>query len=142
MISLLITEVKGDSLMKKTVAAVLLLSLIGFCAPVLADDGVRDNRVQAGPYNAPQWNDYVPAKYQNPRTDYSKGGAITEIVAGTLLIPFTLPLIFHGSDKLKNISYAQKKEQYFRGLDQAQNMTYEQQQAYYPQLLQQCGLKK
>jgi len=128
--------------MKKTVAAILLLSLVGFFTPALADDGARDSRVQTGPYNAPQWNQYVPAKYQNPRTDYSKGGAVAEIVAGTLLVPFTLPLIFHGSDKLKNISYAKKKEQYFKGLEQAYNMTYEQQQAYYPQLLKECGLTK
>ena len=128
--------------MKKVISSVLLLSLVGFCLPALADDGARDTRVQQGPYNAPQWNDYVPAEYQNPRTDYSKGGAIAEIAAGTLLVPFTIPFIVKGSKKLKNISYAKKKEQYFRGLEQAQNMTYEQQQAYYPQLLQQCGLKK
>lgn len=129
--------------MKKTIAAFLLLSLVGFFTPAIAaNDGARDTRVQTGPYNAPQWNQYVPSEYQNPRTDYSKAGAIGEIAAGTLLIPFTIPLIVHGSKKLKNISYAKKKEQYFRGLEQAQTMTYEQQQAYYPQLLQQCGLTK
>ncbi len=128
--------------MRKTIAAVLLLSLVGFFTSAYAENGSRDTRVQTGTYNAPQWNQYVPSEYQNPRTDYSKAGAIGEIAAGTLLVPFTIPLIVHGSKKLKNISYAKKKEQYFRGLEQAQTMTYEQQQAYYPQLLKQCGLTK
>ena len=127
--------------MKKTISLLLLLSMATFTMPAFAE--MYDSRVQSiYPENAPRWTDYVPPKYQNPRTDYSKKGAITEIVIGSLVLPFTIPLIVNGSTKLKNISYAEKKKIFFNGLQQAQTMTPEQQQQYYPQLLRQAELVK
>ncbi len=127
--------------MKKTITAFLLLCMAALTLPAFAD--TYDNRVQGiYPENAPRWTDYVPQKYQNPRTDYSKKTAITQIVVGTLAIPFTIPFLCMGTTKLKNISYAEKKQMFFNGLNQAAMMTPQQQQQYYPQLLQQCGLTK
>ena len=127
--------------MKKTIAALLLLGFISAIPSAYAE--MYDSRTQEGyPANAPRWADYVPPKYQNPRTDYSKGGAVTEIIVGCLAIPFTIPLITHGSKKLKNISYAEKKRIFFNGLEQSKTMTPAQQQQFYPQLLKQADLLK
>ncbi len=127
--------------MKKTITAFLLLSMAAFTLPAFAES--YDNRVQSMyPENAPRWTDYVPQKYQNPRTDYTRKGAIAEIVVGTLAVPFTIPFICIGASKLKHISYAEKKKMFFNGLEQASMMTPQQQQQYYPQLLRQCEFTK
>ena len=139
--------------MKKKIALLLLLSMSLFSAPVFAKDsatdGERDMRVQAEiPANAPRWTDYVPEKYQNPRTDFTKKSGTKELIWGVVLTdlivtaPVGIPMMCHGTTKLKNVSYAKKKNMFFSGLEQAAQMSEEEQVKYYPQLIKQCRLKK
>jgi len=138
--------------MKKKIALLLLVSMAFFTTPAFAkscDDGARDMRVQAEqPANAPRWTDYVPEKYQNPRTDYVKSDATKQLIWGGVLTdliitaPFGIPMMCKGTTKLKNISYAKKKDMFFAGLEKAAQMTEEEQVQYYPQLIKQCKMKK
>lgn len=140
--------------MKKKIALLLLLSMALFTTPAFAKscetaDSARDTRVQAEqPANAPRWTDYVPEKYQNPRTDYVRRDATKQLIWGVVLTdliiaaPFGIPMICKGTTKLKNISYAKKKDMFFAGLDKAAQMTEEEQVQYYPQLIKQCKMKK
>ena len=65
--------------------------------------------------NVPKWEDYVPEAYQNPRSDFNKGKSIAELSAGIVLTdllitaPIGIPMMVHGTTKLKNISYSKKK---------------------------------
>ena len=67
--------------MKKTILSILALSIMVANVPVFAmsnteaeNAGVVDSRVQPEqPADAPKWVEYVPEKYQNPRTDFKKG---------------------------------------------------------------------
>ena len=140
--------------MKKKIALLLLFSMTIFSTPAFAKnaeeaDGPRDMRVQAAtPENAPRWTDYVPEKYQNPRTDFDKKSATKEIIWGGVLTdlivaaPVGIPMICHGTTKLRNFNYAQKKTMFFNGLEEAATMSEEEQLAYYPKLIKQCKLKK
>ena len=118
--------------MKKIFALFLALNFI-FCAtPVFAlseenSTHLRDMRVQPqNPSYAPQWTDYVPEKYQNPRTDFNRGPAIAELSVGIL----------------KNISYADKKEKFFEGLEEIENLPTPEQGLEYKKLLKKCKMKK
>lgn len=94
---------------------------------------------------APRWEDYVPAKYQNPRDDFRRGSAIAEMVVGIVLTdllitaPIGIPLICHSTTKLKNISYSEKKEFFEEGLKLAETIKdNEEKQKYYKKLLKKC----
>ena len=140
--------------MKKNIICLLLLSFCFLNLETFAmskqesiEAEVIDDRVQPEtPSNAPKWTDYVPEKYQNPRTDFTRGKAIGELATGiglTDLIvtsPIGIPMICHATTKLRNISYATKKEKYFEGLKKAETMSEEEQPAYYNQLLKQCKM--
>ena len=110
---------------------------------------MRDTRVQPSePANAPLWTDYVPAKYENPRTDFTRKAGTTEIIWGAVLTdliitaPIGIPMLCHGTTKLKNASYARKKTMFFDGLEKAKTIPVAEQKAYYNELLKKCGLKK
>lgn len=97
------------------------------------------------PPKVPKWEEYVPQKYQNPRTDFSKGNAIAELSVGILLTdllitaPIGVPMICHSSTKLKNIGYAEKKEKFYSGLEEAEKITDpKEKQIYYEKLLKNC----
>lgn len=140
--------------MKKIVAFLLLLTFcsINLTASAMskkeaAEEGLTDARIQSEiPENAPRWTDYVPEKYQNPRTDFTRGSSIAELSVGVVLTdliitsPIGVPMICHSVTKLKHIATVNKKEKFFNGIEQAQTMTEEQQLAYYPKLLKQCHM--
>ena len=95
----------------------------------------------------PKWEDWVPEKYQNPRTDFSKGSSIAELSVGIfstdLLItaPIGIPMICHGTTKIKNVSYSEKKEKFEKGLAFAQTIeSQEERQQYYDKLPLKSGL--
>ena len=78
--------------MRKYLSLLLALLVVSSTVPTFAMSvaeseaaGLRDMRVQAENTDAPKWNEYVPEKYQNPRTDFSKGKSIAELSAGILL---------------------------------------------------------
>ena len=140
--------------MKKKIAFILVICFMFWCVPVFAlseadSEQLRDMRVQPSePQNAPLWTDYVPSKYENPRTDFNRRSATRELIWGVVLTdllitaPVGVPMICHGTTKLKNVSYSKKKEKFFNGLEEAKNIPVAEQEKYYTELLKKCGLKK
>ena len=65
--------------------------------------------------DAPKWEEYVAPKYRNPRTDFSKAASITELSIGGVLTaliltaPIGIPMVIHGTTKVKMVSYANRK---------------------------------
>ncbi len=111
-------------------------------------EGLVDSRVQPEqPADAPRWVEYVPEKYQNPRTDFKKGPAIVELSAGLVLTdliitsPIGIPMICHSTTKLKNIGWADKKAKFFDGLEEANKITNAADRAkYYTELRSKCKM--
>lgn len=140
--------------MKNFIVVCLLVLFMGYSLPAFAlseenSEHLRDNRVQPEePVNAPRWTDYVPKKYENPRTDFSRGSSIAELVAGIVLTdliitcPIGIPMICHSTTKLKNISYANKKDRFFEGLEEAEKLPADEQKQYYEKLLKKCKMKE
>lgn len=140
--------------MKKIIAILSFMTILLNIAPVFAlseaeSEHLRDMRVQPKePKNAPRWEDYVPAKYENPRTDFRKAPAVTELTFGIILTdlivtsPIGVPMICHSSTKLKNISYSKKKTKFFDGIEEAKTLPLEEQEQFYKKLLKKCKFKK
>lgn len=141
--------------MKKQTACLLALMVLSMNIPVFAmsnkdaqAEGVVDSRVQPEePADAPKWVEYVPEKYQNPRTDFQKGAAIAELSTGIVLTdliltsPIGIPMICHSTTKLKNIGWADKKAKFFDGLEEAKNIEDAEERAvYYTKLRAQCKM--
>lgn len=140
--------------MKKSLIFILAISFMFWNIPAFAlseaeAEHLRDMRVQpTEPKNAPLWTDYVPAKYENPRTDFTRKSATTELIWGGVLTdliitaPIGIPMLCHGTTKLRNANYAKKKAKFFDGLEEAKKLPATEQEQYYKELLKQCGLKK
>lgn len=97
----------------------------------------------------PQWEDYVPTKYQNPRPFPSKGKNIAELTVGVVLTdllitaPIGVPMIVHSTTKMKNQGYYKKKQAFEKGLDEAEKISNPQErQEYYAKLLKDCKMTK
>ena len=144
----------GAMSMKKFFAFLLCINFMAMSLPAFAlseeeSEHLRDMRVQPSePANAPQWVDYAPSKYENPRTDFKKGTAIAEFTVGILLTdllltaPIGIPMICHAVTKFKNIGYAKKKAVYFEGLEEVKNIPEAEQEEYYANLLKKAKMKK
>lgn len=140
--------------MKKSLAIVLVscfafLNVPAFALSEAESEHLRDMRVQPKePANAPLWTDYVPAKYENPRTDFTRKSAVKELIWGGVLTdliitaPIGIPMLCHGTTKLRNANYARKKTEFFDGLENAKNIPAAEQEKYYQELLKKCNLKK
>ena len=140
--------------MKKFFASVLTVSFMLLSIPAFAlseeeSQDLRDTRVQPSePKDAPLWTDYVPAKYENPRTDFTRKSATTELIWGAVLTdliitaPIGIPMLCHGTTKLRNANYANKKEKFFNGLEEAKNLPEAERGKYYEELLKNCNMKK
>ena len=141
--------------MKRYIACLLALMTLSVSTPAFSmsvkeseEAGLVDMRVQPDePADAPKWIEYVPAKYQNPRTDFKKGAAIGELTAGIVLTdliitsPIGVPMVCHATTKLKNIGWADKKEKFFKGLEEAKNITDDNERAaYYKDLRYKCKM--
>ena len=123
--------------MKNKFVFFILLCLSTFVMPVYA--------VEESIVTAPKWEDYVPEKYQNPREDFTRGSAITEIAVGselTALIitsPIGVPMLCHGVTKFKHVSYRDKKAKFEAGLKEAEKIENPaERKAYYEKLLKKC----
>ena len=140
--------------MKNFITLFLSVSFMIWSIPAFAlseeeSQDLRDARVQPSePANAPKWTDYVPSKYENPRTDFTRKSATKELIWGGVLTdliitaPVGIPMLCHGTTKLRNCNYSKKKEKFFKGLEEAKNIPEAEQEAYYKELLKNCGLKK
>lgn len=127
-------------MMKNFLVSMLILSFAIMQPAVFAVEDIQ----QAVP---PKWEDWVPEKYQNPRTDFSKGSSIAELSVGIFLTdllitaPIGIPMICHGTTKIKNVSYSEKKEKFEKGLAFAQTIeSQEERQQYYDKLPLKSGL--
>lgn len=127
-------------MMKKFLVSMLILSFAIMQPAVFAVEDIQ----QAVP---PKWEDWVPEKYQNPRTDFSRGSSIAELSVGIFLTdllitaPIGIPMICHGTTKIKNVSYSEKKEKFEKGLAFAQTIeSQEERQQYYDKLPLKSGL--
>ncbi len=141
--------------MKKQIALLLTILIITANVPAFSMSvkdseaaGLRDSRVQpAEPSDAPKWVEYVPEKYQNPRTDFKKGKSIAELTVGIVLTdllitaPIGIPMVCHSTTKLKNIGWADKKTKFFNGLEEAKNIENQTERAaYYNTLRDKCKM--
>lgn len=130
--------------MKKFIILSIFMSMVFTPVVAFAED------IEGVKYpDAPRWEDYVPEKYQNPRTDFKRGNAIAELTAGIILTdllitaPVGVPMICHSATKLKNISYAKKKVKFFDGLSTAETIENPaERRAFYRDLINDCHLKK
>lgn len=98
---------------------------------------------------APKWEDYVAPKYQNPRTDFSKKGSISELVTGIVLTeliitaPIGIPMTIHGTTKVKMVSYANRKRIFDEEIQKANEIEDSaQREEAYRKILKQCHLKE
>ncbi len=130
--------------MKKFVLFTAIWSFL-ICPVIAATVEIEESTSDADNVPAPRWEDYVPDKYQNPRTDFTRGGSIAELSAGILLTnliftcPIGIPMICHSSTKLKHIGYCEKKQIFENGLKKAQKISDpDEKEEYYQDLLKKC----
>lgn len=128
--------------MKKFIALLLLMTFVGVNSQVLAVSSTADTEVKA-----PVWEEYVPEKYQNPRSFPNKGKNIAELTVGIVLTdllitaPIGIPMICHSTTKMKNQSWFLKRQKFEAGLEQASTISDPaEKQAYYTKLKKECGL--
>lgn len=129
--------------MKKFLATILTISfLIGTNLTALAVETVQK-------VEAPKWEDYVPAKYQNPREFPNKGKNIAELAVGIVLTdllitaPIGIPMICHATTKMKNQGWYKKKQVFEAGMKEAESIQDPaQKQKYYDNLIVKCKMKK
>lgn len=96
---------------------------------------------------APVWEEYVPQKYQNPRSFPRRGKNIAELSVGIVLTdllitaPIGIPMVCHSTTKLKNQGWYEKKIIFENGLKEAENISNPaEKQAYYNDLLKKCRM--
>lgn len=102
------------------------------------------------PYTqVPKWEDYVPEKYANPRTDFSKKATVTEMTGGIILTcgllsaPIGIPMIIHSASKMKHIDYAERKATFEKGIKHAETIKDPTaRRVYYKKLLKKCELSE
>ena len=94
---------------------------------------------------APKWEEYVPEKYQEPRSFPNRGKNIAELVVGIVLTdlivtsPVGVPMIVHSTTKMKNQGWYEKKQIYDAGLIEAEKITDPQAKAaFYEDLKKKC----
>ena len=96
---------------------------------------------------APVWEEYVPYKYQNPRSFPKRGKHIAELSVGIFLTdllitaPIGIPMICHATTKLKNQGWYERKQKFEKGLIEAEKISDpKEKEAYYAKLLKECKL--
>lgn len=99
--------------------------------------------------DAPKWEEYVAPKYRNPRTDFSKGGAIAETSIGGVLTsliitaPIGIPMVIHGTTRIKMVSYANRKRIFDEEIAKAKLIQDDSLRAEaYTKTLKRCHLKE
>ncbi len=127
--------------MKKILSLILALFFVSSNSMVLAiEDTVEEVK-------APVWEEYVPKKYQNPRTFPNRGKNIAELSVGIVLIdllltaPIGIPMTCHATTKMKNQGWYEKKIIFENGLKEAENIKDPvAKKAYYDKLLKKCKM--
>lgn len=129
--------------MKKQIASLLVMSII--CSAPMAMAVSETTTTQE--VKAPVWEEYVPEKYQNPRTFPNRGKNIAELSVGIVLTdllitaPVGIPMVCHATTKMKNQGWYEKKAIFEKGLQEAETISNpNEKQAYYDKLLKQCRM--
>ena len=129
--------------MKKFVC-LTLIALFNFMPTITLAELLSSNEIEI-----PKWEEYVPKKYQNPRSFPSKGKNIAELSVGILLTdllitaPIGIPMIVHSTTKMKNQGWYEKKKIYENGLVKAEQITdLQEKQEFYEKLKKQCKFKE
>ena len=138
--------------MKKIISLLLLTSFLGvnvsYAEETLLNETPAETSITVHD-DAPVWADYVAPKYRNPRHDFSRGGAIAEVAVGGVLTalilpaPIGVPMIVHGSTKIKMVSYNNRKQIFDKKIAEAQLIEDDaERQAAYRATLKKCNLKE
>ncbi len=139
--------------MKELITFFILAVFLSVNMSVAAEDTllneIQENTSAVVHNDAPVWADYVAPKYRNPRQDFSRGGAITEVAVGGVLTgliltaPIGVPMIIHGSTKIKMVSYSNRKQIFDKKIAEAQLIEDDaERQAAYDAILKKCNLKE
>ena len=129
--------------MKKQISILLAMVILASAPMAMA---ITDT-TSPSDVKAPVWEEYVPKKYQNPRSFPSKGKNIAELSVGIVLTdllitaPVGIPMVCHASTKMKNQGWYEKKAIFENGLKEAENISDPaEKQAYYDNLLKKCKM--
>ena len=128
--------------MKKYLLLLILCAFVSTTPMAIAIEGNVTNDVKA-----PVWEEYVPTKYQNPKTFPNRGKNIAELSVGIVLTdllitsPIGIPMVCHATTKMKNQGWYEKKIKCEKGLQDAENISNPaEKQAYYNNLLRECRM--
>lgn len=129
--------------MKKQISILLAMVILASAPMAMA---ITDT-TSPSDVKAPVWEEYVPKKYQNPRSFPSKGKNIAELSVGIVLTdllitaPVGIPMVCHATTKMKNQGWYEKKAIFENGLKEAENISDPaEKQAYYDNLLKKCKM--
>lgn len=141
--------------MKKLLILLLVFGILNTNFTVIASENLHKNpaieRQQTGIIydDAPKWEEYVAPKYRNPRTDFSRAASITELAIGGLLTsliltaPIGIPMVIHGTTKVKMVSYANRKRIFDEEIAKAKLIEDQEERAEaYKKILKRCNLKE
>ncbi len=141
--------------MKKLLILLLVFGILNANFTVIASENLQKNpaieRQQTGIIydDAPKWEEYVAPKYRNPRTDFSRAASITELAIGGLLTsliltaPIGIPMVIHGTTKVKMVSYANRKRIFDEEIAKAKLIENPEERAEaYKKILKRCNLKE
>lgn len=142
--------------MKKIILSIITLSFLTSNLSALAlNEITTENTKETSEQSkfiandAPQWEDYVPAKYLNKQPTCTRGGAIAELSTGILLTdllitaPIGIPLIVHGKKRLNIVNYSDKKPKFEQDIAEARLIQNdEQRKAQYEAIIKKYKLKK
>ena len=142
--------------MKKLLILLLAFGILNVNFTVLASENLQKEpaievQQQSGIIydDAPKWEEYVAPKYRNPRTDFSRAGSITELAIGGLLTsliltaPIGIPMVIHGTTKVKMVSYANRKRIFDEEIAKAKLIEDQEERAEaYKKILKRCNLKE
>ena len=141
--------------MKKLLILLLVFGILNANFTVIASENLQKNpaieRQQTGIIydDAPKWEEYVAPKYRNPRTDFSRAASITELAIGGLLTsliltaPIGIPMVIHGTTKVKMVSYANRKRIFDEEIAKAKLIEDQEERAEaYKKILKRCNLKE
>ena len=146
--------------MKKILSILLILGIFSINTSVFAKSKKKEKQVETPVEqttslqgeiheDAPVWAEYVAPKYRNPRSDFSKGASITELTIGIILTeliitaPIGIPMVVHGTKKIKMVSYNNRKNIFDEEIAKAQRIEDDTERAQeYQRILNRCHLKE
>lgn len=141
----IITRNIEDNTVKKFLTMSITAALFGISSIAFA--GNVEYTTNQDSVQPPVWEDYVPKKYQEPRSFPNKGKNIAEMSVGVVLTdliitaPIGVPMICHSATKMKNQTWYKRKIKFEEGLKQAETIENPQEkQIYYNNLLKECKM--